>query len=116
FSRPLRARNGAIVGLMLLAGLRKHEVLTLDVADVDLDARHAVVRVKAGKGRHGGKPRTVPLTDELRALCAAYAEARKQLGRAQPKKVLGYTRFFAGNRASAALSDSTLRRLFSRVS
>ena len=43
------------------AGLRRSEILGLDVADVDLETGY--LRVRAGKGQ---KDRTVPLTAELR--------------------------------------------------
>jgi len=116
YDRALRLRNAAIVGLMLLAGLRRNEVLQLDVTDVELEVRHPVVRVKAGKGRHGGKPRTVPLTEELFAICSTYATARREILEAQPDELLPYTRFLVGNRTKVPLSESTLRRLFRRIS
>ena len=112
----IRHRNAAIVGVMVLAGLRRHEVLQLHVADIDLDPAHAVVRVKAGKGRHGGKPRTVPLTDELRELFVQYVEDRRKIAEAQPTKALRYLAFFVGNDVRSALSETTIRRLFRRIS
>jgi len=48
-----RHRNLAIIGLMLLAGLRKGEVRRLTVSDVDLDA--GTIRAERGKGKNGGK-------------------------------------------------------------
>ena len=42
------ARDAAIIGLMYSAGLRRAEVVTLDLADYRLDSKQLVVR---GKGR-----------------------------------------------------------------
>lgn len=103
----LRSRNAAIVAVMLLAGLRKTEVLRLRVSAVDFDAR--VVRVIGGKGPHGGKNRTVPMTSQLLAIMKEYAAVRERM-------VIRVPEFFLGTRGGEALSDITLRRLFDRIS
>jgi site-specific recombinase XerD len=102
----LRARNTAIVGAMLLAGLRKAEVLQLRVSAVDFDS--GVVRVFRGKGRHGGKNRTIPMTPQLLEIMRSYAVVRTQMA-------AGVAEFFLGSRGNEALSDMTLRRLFDRI-
>lgn len=106
-SPALRTRNTALFAVMLLAGLRRAEVLGLLVEDVDLDAD--VLRVRHGKGRYGGKPRTVPMTPQLTTICTAYARLRARAVTAAPA-------FFLGSRGRTALSESTVMRLFRRVS
>jgi len=68
-SEPARRqalRDAAMVGLMLWAGLREHEVAQLDLADVVIGERKGRVIVKNGKG---GKRREIPLNIEaLRAI------------------------------------------------
>lgn len=103
----LRSRNTALFAVMLLAGLRRAEALGLLIEDVDFDA--GVIRVRHGKGRYGGKPRTVPMTPQLASICTAYAQARKRAGTAVPA-------FFLGTRGTVALSETTVMRLFRRVS
>lgn len=55
-----RGRERLLVGLMGYAGLRRCEVLRLRVRDLDLDLASPTMRV-LGKGRGGGKWRTVPI-------------------------------------------------------
>ncbi len=66
----------ATVGLMLFAGLRRGEVLRLENADVDVEA--GTLRVRAGKGRHGGKDRTAYAPPQLCEILAAYREQRRR--------------------------------------
>jgi site-specific recombinase XerD len=113
-ARPtfVRTRNAALLGVMLLAGLRKRETLSLRIADVDM--REEQITVRAGKGRHGGKPRTVPITDQLLSLCSAYISAREEHDKAAESA--GVIAFFVGTRGTRALSDTTLKRVFARIS
>src|SRR5439155_17511528 len=55
---PLQLRNRALVELVYSAGLRSHEAVALDLADVDFDAETIHVRGK------GGKERVLPLGEE----------------------------------------------------
>lgn len=103
----VRVRNTAIVAVMLLAGLRKAEVLRLRVSAVDFDA--GVIRVVGGKGPHGGKHRTVPMTPQLAHILKTYATWREHAATDAPE-------FFLGMRAADGLSEITLRRLFDRIS
>jgi integrase len=102
-----RFRNAAIIAIMLLAGLRKSEVLRLRISAVDFEA--AVIRVVAGKGPHGGKHCTVPMTPQLARILRAYAAIRE-------RAVIDAPEFFLGTRGNEALSDITLRRLFEQIS
>ena len=102
----LRARNAAIVGVMLLAGLRRGELLRLRISNLDLNAR--VVRVVGGKGRDGGKHRTVPMTEQLRALLAGHLKFRQQVASGAPE-------VFLGSRYHRALNDCVIRRIFTHI-
>lgn len=107
------ARNAALIATFVLAGLRRSEVRRLVCSDVDLDT--GVLRVRAGKGRHGGKPRDVPMTDQLRTILSTYHEARRR--RCTPKEADGDSgsyapAFFLSAVKDTGVADVTLKRLF----
>jgi integrase/recombinase XerC len=99
-----RRRNLALIGLMLLAGLRKGEVLRLTVSDVDLDA--GTIRVERGKGKNGGKDRTAYATPQLIVLLGEYAEARRRAGKTHPEFLS------SASSANHGVGEVTIRRLF----
>lgn len=66
------ARDHALVALLLLNGLRVSEAVGLDVADLDTERGHRVVRV-LGKG---GKVRTAPLAPRTAAALDAMLDGR----------------------------------------
>jgi integrase len=70
-----RRRNLVIIGLMVLAGLRRSEVVNLKNGDVDEKQGTAVVR--DGKGPEGGKTRTSYMAPQLRTLIADYKAERR---------------------------------------
>jgi integrase len=76
-----RCRNVAIVGLMLLAGLRRSEVLRLAVADVDIATRRMTIR--GAKGMYGGRDRTSWMAPQLAQILGTYLDER---ARAVPKR------------------------------
>jgi site-specific recombinase XerD len=96
---PLALRNRALVELLYSAGLRSAEAVGLDLADVDFEQEHVLVRGK------GGKERVVPLGEEAAWWVARYLEhARPQLaGGAEDALFLSVR----GRR----LDTSTLRRI-----
>lgn len=98
-----RARNLAIIGLMLLAGLRRGEVLRLGFADVDPPT--GTIRILGGKGVHGGKDRTAYMPEQLRAILTAYIRERGVAGRTHPA-------FLTSLRANTGISSSVLRNIF----
>jgi integrase/recombinase XerC len=72
-SQPrLRARNAALLQLLLQAGLRVGEAVNLTIADVTLRDRSGQVRIQ-GKG---GKEREVPLNASVRRALQAYLATR----------------------------------------
>lgn len=95
-----RHRNVALVATMALGGLRRGEVLRLTFGDVDLTAR--TIRVLRGKGRHGGKDRTVYLAPGLVDALQRYVEVRPKA--ATPN-------FFLSTSGDQPISPETLKRL-----
>ena len=66
-------RDLALVGLMLLDGLRSCEVLALQLADLQLAEAHLRVRGK------GNKPRCLPLPQEIRDVLEKYLHLERPL-------------------------------------
>jgi integrase/recombinase XerD len=98
----VRDRNVASIAMMALGGCRLGEVIRLDVADVDLSA--GTIRVKKGKGRRGGKPRTVYMPPALHAALRVYLAARAHRDLATPRLLVSAFR-------DAEIRAGTIRRL-----
>jgi site-specific recombinase XerD len=96
---PLAVRNRALVELVYSAGLRSHEAVGLDLADVSFDQEQVQVLGK------GGKERVIPLGEE-----AAYWLAR-YLREARPQLVRGAENAFFVSARGRRLDTSTLRRM-----
>jgi site-specific recombinase XerD len=105
--RFLIGRNLAIVACMLLAGLRRGELLRIELADIDHASR--TIRVRRSKGRDGGKSRTAYMPQQLNAILRAYEREREQAGRGADKV------YFISERTSGPLADGAIRRLFSTI-
>ncbi len=73
-SSKLTRRDRMIVELFLGTGIRLRELVSLDVDDVDLDAKHLRVRAK------GGVPQVKFLKSTLRSLLRAYLNERRCQG------------------------------------
>jgi integrase len=99
-------RNTALLGTMLLAGLRRSEAIGLAFADVDLLTR--TIHVRAGKGRNGGKPRAIPMTDQLLTFLSRYIDERRHRGS-------NATTFFLATRKDAPLTPTIVKRLFRAI-
>ncbi|SRR5581483_1852553 len=102
-----QARNLAIVGLLLLAGLRRAEAVRLNFAHVSV-ANSTLLIVK-GKGRYGGKDRTCYMTPQLRSILTSYEQQRRGLETASPSYLLTVH----GDRG---ISAAVIRHLLQRVS
>ena len=100
-------RNLAMVGLMLLAGLRRSEVVRLNMEDVALDG--GTIRIVRGKGRDGGKDRVAYASPQLCDMLADYLAERRRARRASPA-------FFTHARRDERIGDGTIRGLFSVIS
>jgi integrase len=102
-----RERNVAIVGLMLLAGLRRGEVLRLVVSDIDLDG--GTISVRNGKGRFGGKDRTAYAPPQLQEILRAYLRARDRVRRTHPELI-------TSARVDGPIRATGIKRLFEALS
>jgi integrase len=102
-----RERNVAIIGLMLLAGLRRGEVLRLVVSDIDLD--HGTIRVRNGKGRYGGKDRTAYAPPQLQEILRVYLRERDRARRTHPELI-------TSARVDAPIRATGIKRLFEVLS
>lgn len=69
--RVIDARDLAILGVLVIAGLRRSEVVALDLVDWDTTAM--TLRVRHGKGR---KERVVPLAPDVKPALDAWRELR----------------------------------------
>lgn len=78
-----RTRNVLIIGLLLLAGLRRGEVARLEFGDVNLE--RGTLAIRNAKGIDGGRSRTAWMPSQLREMMAAYIDARRKAGRTHPQ-------------------------------
>lgn len=102
-----RSRDLCLVGLMVMAGLRRQETLNLLMSDVDDGA--GTIRIRAGKGRHGGRDRTAYMTPQLQTLVRSYLAQRRLHHRAHPE-------FLTAVRRDGPIGLTALRRIFLRAS
>ena len=98
-----RYRNHAIVATFMFAGLRKKELLGLNVADVDIEARSIFVR--RGKG---AKDRLVPMSATLAGILRRYLDDRQRVMKTCPS-------FFASLNRDKGLTETGLKRLLKRI-
>jgi site-specific recombinase XerD len=107
-SKPfLATRNLAIVGCMVLAGLRRSEVLHLNLQDAQAAAR--TLRIVRGKGRHGGKTRTAYVPKQLAQMLRTYEEEREAAGFAIAEP------YFLSEHTGKRLSAGAIARLFETI-
>lgn len=102
-----RTRNLAIVGLMLLAGLRFGEVLRLRTRDVD--TRNETITIVNGKGTDGGKDRVAYMPPQLVGILRAYEAVREDAGRS-------CAAYLTQVAADQAIGEIAIRVLFKRIS
>lgn len=98
-----RWRNLAILATFMHAGLRRQELLGLQVGDVDLEG--GTILVRRGKG---AKDRTVPMGPTLPGILQRYADDRKRLRKACPQ-------FFASLNRDKGLTLEGLRRVLESI-
>ncbi len=109
-STPLGVRDHAILELLYATGLRRAELVALDLSDVDLTG--GTVFVRSGKG---GKPRLVPLGSAAREAITAYVtRARPRFLRSPGATALFLVSSRAGQRGQR-LGASSVRNIVSAV-
>lgn len=97
----------AVIGVMLYAGLRRSEVTRLERLDVQLDA--GTIRIRDGKGRHGGKSRMAYIAPDLDVLLRNYLRARDRARVIEPE-------FFVSEAKHRPLGIMPIRTLLKKVS
>lgn len=108
-SALLRSRNLAVIGLMLLAGLRRGEVLRLQFGHVHID--DGSIFISRGKGRYGGKDRTAYMPPQLVAILREYVALRIA---ATPRRT--HPEFITSARRNGPVTPTIIRQMFDRVS
>lgn len=102
-----RTRNIAVIALMALGGLRIGEVLRLDFGDLDMGEGR--IHIRNGKGRNGGKDRTVYMAPALLAAVDAHLHERRKRSIATP-------RAFLSTRGTGPMARVAVRRLCTLIS
>src|SRR5690625_486235 len=100
------SRDRALVGVMRYAGLRKAEVVGLNLTDVTLSARKGTLRV-VGKG---SKVRHVPVSARLRELLQEWMSDRQHLSDSDLERALFIT-MRGGRRLSPRAVTDVVARL-----
>lgn len=75
----LAKRDRVLIETFLATGIRLQELVDLDIADVDLDAKHLHVR-----RAKGGQPQVKFLNTRLRGVLRSYLQWRKKQGESSP--------------------------------
>jgi site-specific recombinase XerD len=99
----LRFRNYAIFATFIMAGLRKKELLSLKLADVDVE--NLSIFIRQGKG---SKDRVVPINYSLAEILIRYLEERKRLNKTCPE-------FFTSYTLNTGFTQSGLKRLLEKI-
>jgi len=76
---PLATRDRTLIETFLATGIRLQELVALDLADVDLDAKHLHVR-----RAKGGQPQVKFLNTHLRGILRRYLQWRTKQGESCP--------------------------------
>ena len=97
-----RTRNLALIGCMLMAGLRRSEVIHL--LNGDVDAQEGTIHIRRGKGADGGKDRTCYMPLQLREITRDYQRERNRARRTHP-------RFFTALDENRAIGVGPIRDL-----
>jgi len=96
-------RNRAIIACMLLAGLRRGEVINLMFNDISLN--EGTIFIRQGKGH---KDRMIPVNSRLKQILSEYLKDRERLG----KKCIY---FFTGTQFDERIGDRTISRLVEKI-
>ncbi|MEM7085240.1 MAG: tyrosine-type recombinase/integrase [Bacteroidota bacterium] len=94
-----RIRNYAVYATFIFTGLRRKELLSLTLTDIDLNRQ--TIFVRRGKG---GRDRIIPLTSKLGIILNKYLEARRTTGKTCPE-------FFTSLKKNDAFTASALKNL-----
>lgn len=101
--RFCKYRNRAIIAIMLMAGLRRKEVVSLKLNEVSIE--NGSIFINQGKG---GKDRIIPMNSRLKILLSEYLQQRTKYG----KKCLN---FFVSIQKDNPLGVSGLKKLIDEL-
>jgi site-specific recombinase XerD len=99
----LRYRNHAIFSMFILAGLRKKELLSLKLMDVDIE--NMSIFIRQGKG---SKDRIIPMSRTLANSLEKYLEHRKRLKKTCPE-------FFVSLNRNKGFTENGMKHLVRRI-
>jgi site-specific recombinase XerD len=98
-----RYRNAALFAIIIFAGLRANEVLSLKITDVDMVNK--VIHINEGKG---GKDRVIPMATSLYNYLQQYIDDRNRLEKTS-------NAFFASLRGDKAFTYNGLKKVVDRI-
>lgn len=101
--RLCKYRNQAIIAIMLMAGLRRKEVINLKVNEVDLE--NGTIFINQSKGK---KDRMIPINQRLREILTRYLHKRKQF----KKQCIN---FFVSIQGDEPLGESGMKKLVDKL-
>ena len=85
----IRTRNLAIVGVLLMLGIRRSELLNLKIDDVNLENATVIVRGYSSKSK---RDRLLPIPNRLKYVLMDYISERKQANKTCPYFFCSYWR------------------------
>lgn len=101
--RLCKYRNRAIVAIMLMAGLRRKEVMNIKLNEVSVE--EGTIFINQGKG---GKDRMIPMNSRLKILLADYLQQRQKFG----KKCIN---FFVSIQKDNPLGENGMKKLIEQL-
>lgn len=110
---PAQLRDRALMWLGFAAALRRSEVVSLDVGDLQFDARGLTVRLRRSKTDQYGRSRLIGIPDEAAGRCAIEAVRTWLQVRGGQEGPL-FTRILVSGKAGARLSDQSVSVLIKR--
>lgn len=101
----IQKRNLAVITVFIYLGLRKSELLNIQVSDVDLIRGELKVNAATSKSKHH---KTLPLNPEVLRRLTEYLEARQEAGCTTPY-------LFAGDAGDVPFTENGLKRVVERI-
>jgi integrase/recombinase XerD len=105
-TRPRDIRDRAILEVLYSTGIRRAELIGLNIYDVDFD--NATLRIERGKG---GATRIVPLTESARSALKLYLEEARSVFARETTQ----TRLFVSSRSGGPLDDADIVRIVEKA-
>lgn len=104
--KPRDIRDRAILDVLYSTGIRRAELIGLNIYDIDFD--NATIRIEHGKG---GATRIVPLTESARSALKLYLEEARSVFARETTQ----TRLFVSSRSGGPLDDADIVRIVEKA-